>query len=54
MQKIRSNIQKLVQQFRKSIRDIAVIRKYDYEKLMKEIEHASYPAGLGAINLILY
>jgi hypothetical protein len=54
MQKLRSNIQKLGQQLRKSIRDIIVIRKYDYEKLMKEIEHASYPAGLGAINLILY
>ncbi len=27
---------------------------YNYEKLMKALEWASYPAGLGAINLILY
>lgn len=30
------------------------IPHYDYDKVLKQIQHASYPASLGSINLILY
>jgi len=40
--------------FLEEIKRIKKIPHYDYEKVLKQIQHASYPASLGMINLGLY
>lgn len=36
------------------IKGMGKIPHYDYDKVLKQIQHASYPASLGMINLGLY
>jgi hypothetical protein len=43
-----------MEQCRNFVKGFTVIPLYDYDRVLKHIQAASYPAGLGSINLVLY
>lgn len=49
-----SRLRSLYHKFVEEIKGMGKIPHYNYEKVLKQIQHASYPASLGMINLVLY
>jgi len=49
-----SKLRLLYLKLAEEIRGMGKIPHYDYDKVLKQIQHASYPASLGMINLGLY
>ena len=49
-----SKLRSLYHNFVEEIKKMGKIPHYNYEKVLKQIQHASYPASLGMINLGLY